>query len=515
MNLPYPFVRLLTLAALALPTLAQAPVEAVHDHGDQTIMLRLRSGQILWGSIVAHDPETLEFHRLENGGHVSLPWGLLDPDEENELRLRFGYVDAVVEEVMTKADRFVLDDGTEIIGVVLGRTDDFINVKRASGMQPVPKRRLAGSPTMVQVPALDIFTKEELYQNRVFEQQSNLNRSGTPGARAHYEMAQYCERLFDFAHALHHYKIADKLDPTFNTDMVQGALARTELKAANQEQVDHLAEIDLWRARKQYQKALALVQSFPSTYPNSPLMEDWNKMRERLGRAQEADLRDQVVKRWHYWANALAKRIAREVDSYEGATALADEGLGEELLQNVHADLAKIAPEITIDEVRKLWDERKGGRFRQASYGLGTWLLGKDRARAELEKEEDGDAPAKGSAAEARQKYEERLKRYFENQTIARKAASGQTSEADDPEVFWKDWKVANRAQWILAYYVENSGDFSVERVRFSNCRECGGTGTREIIFTGGAISGSTSGLQIVPCPTCHTVAVVRRVRYR
>ena len=93
--------------------------------------------------------------------------------------------------------------------------------------------------------------------------------------------------------------------------------------------------------------------------------------------------------------------------------------------------------------------------------------------------------------------------------------AKGGGNEADDPQAFWSQWSSAGRRQWILAYYVEYSGDFTIARIRFANCRECGGTGGREVIFTGGAIAGQVQGSRIVPCPTCHTIGRVRRVRYR
>jgi hypothetical protein len=49
-----------------------------------------------------------------------------------------------------------------------------------------------------------------------------------------------------------------------------------------------------------------------------------------------------------------------------------------------------------------------------------------------------------------------------------------------------------------------------------SNCRECGGIGVREVIYTGGARSGDTvSGRRLMHCPTCHGIGRVRRIRYR
>jgi hypothetical protein len=192
--------------------------------------------------------------------------------------------------------------------------------------------------------------------------------------------------------------------------------------------------------------------------------------------------------------------------------------MGEEVAEKVRVDVQTIAPGVELDQVRKIWGERKGGKFRGATYGLGTWLLG-ESARAELdqEKKQAAEAPAApGSAAEARKKLEERIQRYLANQKLTRSSGKGATDE-EEPQVFWGEWNWSGRTQWILAYYAEKSGDFRDIEGRLSPCRECGGTGAREVLFTGSAASTDQAGARgdLVPCPSCHTIGVVRRVRYR
>ena len=479
-------------------------------------MLRLKSGDVLWGSIVGHAPEAIDFRRLDTDGVVQLPWTFLDPTEARELRLRFGYIEAYTDELTIVAERVFLDDGTELVGRIVNRTDDHVWFKRAGGTLPIPKHRLVGGATLVQVPALEVYTKEELYQLRAFELQDRLLQAGTAGARAHDELARYAERLRDYAHALVHYRMASRLDPELDSARIATAVARSETKAALQEQVDVLAEIDLMRARKRYDLALDRLQTFPRLYPDSPLLEDWNDLRVRVARSQERDLRQEVVRRWHYWSARLARDAARRKETFGQVLAYLDETMGEELIQHVRDDMQYIAPGIETDEVRRFWTERQGGRYRQASYGIGTWLLGEDRALATLEPEEDEEpAPPEGSQAAARKKLEDRIQRYLKNQELVRRAKSGSVSGADEPDALWGRWNHAGRYQWILAYFVESSGLFRIERVRFSNCRECGGTGVREIFFTGSAIAGQTAANTLVPCPTCRTIGRVRRIRYR
>jgi hypothetical protein len=503
---------------LARPGVHQDPqgTASQASAGLPPMMLRLKTGDILFGSIVSHEPETLTFRRLDNDGVVQLAWSFLDPVEEGELRLRFGYVESQAEELTTDAERVVLADGTEIVGLIVNRTADHLWFKRAEGTIPIEKRRLRGGSTRVQVPALDIFTKEELYQQRAFDLQGALLLDGNAGARAHDDLAQFAERLFDYPHAVEHYRTVQRLEPDFETTRISTALARSEQKAALQEQVDVLAQIDLMRARGRYDKALALIETFPELYPDTPLLEDWNKLRERVAKYQERDLRAEIVRRVHYRSVRLAREAAREYPTFEEVMGYLDEQMGEDVLEAVKQDVQRIAPGIENDQVRRLWDERKGGRRRQASFGIGTWLLGEDRALAQYEDEgeEQEQEPEVGSAAASRKKLEDRVQRYLKNQELARRGGGG-ASDEEDPNELWNRWIHSGRYQWILAHFAEFSGYFNVENVRFSFCRECGGTGTRTVLFTGSAISGKSASETIVPCGTCHTLGHVRRIRYR
>ena len=492
--------------SLALCCAQEAPADA-------TTLLRLKSGAIVFGEIVTHAPDGVRLKRLETGGEVGLTWDFLDPDEAAGLQRRFGYVEAEAEELLVDADRLQLADGNELVGRIVNRTEQHLWVKRAEGTVPILKSMVRGPVTSVRAPALDVYTREELYQQRAFELQGLLVQDGAVGARAHDELARYAERLLDFGHALEHYERARALDPQLDPARITTALERARGKAALQVQLDLLNEIDLQRMHRRYDKAIAALDSFRRLYPQSPLLDDLNKLQARVGKSQERDAREVVVTRWYYWSVRLAREAARK-KTYEEVTAYLDEKMSEEIAQRVMEDLQEIVPGIDADRTRSLWAERKGGKYRYASYGYGTWLLG-ESARAEIDKKEgDAAAPEEGTQAAERKRIDERIKRYLENQKLTRSAAQS-TDKDEDPQVFWEAWNWAGRAQWVLAYYAEKAGDMRDVAGRLSNCRECGGTGARDMLFSGSAITGDRAGEVLVPCPSCHTFGVVRRVRYR
>jgi len=473
-------------------------------------MLRLRDGSIRWGQIQSHDPEGLVFDLLDTGGRVRLPWKLLHPDEESDLRRRFGYVDLSSEEVLIEADRIVSVDGAEIIGLIIDRSGDTLLVKTANSTVPVPKNRVSGTPTTVQVRADEVFTRAELYAQRL----SNLDVSTADG---NFQLAQWCERILDFAHAVEHYRKAQTIDAQYKPDDVKVSLDRAVEKAARQDQIDYLADVETLTVRRRFDEALARAEAFATKFPDSPLLPDAKKAKDRVIKARERFVADRVAMLWVLRAGNLA-RIAGQKMGYEEAISYVGGGMNKDLLDYVVKEAGAITKEATPDAVKKLWTARKKGRWNRASYGAGTWLLGRDAALKGGEDKKEDTKPVSAIDKE-RADLEKKLNQYMQNQEMARKARPT-TEQADDREKAWKELTPENRAGWILAYYAEHSGDFELDpRPHLSACRECAGKGTRELAMAGGNVGRQSIGKSMVAtrveCDACHGVGYVRRISYR
>ncbi len=112
----------------------------------------------------------------------------------------------------------------------------------------------------------------------------------------------------------------------------------------------------------------------------------------------------------------------------------------------------------------------------------------------------------------------------MKNQQIAARGKKAQDQE-DLAQRFWETFSTNDRSMWLLAYYVENSGDLEVRpRPTLIPCNTCAGKGAIEILLIGGGSAPDTSrtggrsvdtGQQLQTCPTCHGVQVVRRVHFR
>jgi hypothetical protein len=505
---------ILAQAALTL-CCALAPLARAQEPAADVLMLQLRDGAFRFGTIQSHDPEGFVFLRLDNGGVARLPWSMLDPRQSEELRKRFGYVDLQSEEVLVIADKLSLVDGKEVVGLILERTDDSLLIKQAGSTMKLAKDRIAGAALPVEVPARLIYTRDELYAREL---------AAVPGldAASNYEIARYCEKVLDFAHAAEHYQKAVKLDPSFRADDLQAALARTAEKAKNAEQLEYLADIDTLVARRQYDEALARADAFAERYPGSPFVNEAKKKHDRVLRARDTFLADYVRVRYLETASRLARSASTKF-GYEETINYLESAMKTELQAAVAKDVTGLTKQLDVDAVHKLFQQRdrKALRWQRASYGMGTWLLGKERALKGEQPADDKDAQKPVTEADKqRQAINEAVKSFLKNREMVQKAKSA-GEQSEDREAFWREFSSAGRSQWILAYFAEYGGEFDVHpKPLFDNCRECGGTGVR-IISLSGANVAQTQGNKPAAtetkatCETCHGLGRVRRISYR
>ena len=490
--------------ANANPFMAPPPPAA-----QDVVMLQLRDGTIRWGAVEGHSPSAIKFRRLDTSGLVSLPWSMLDPVQSEALRKQYGYVEVEVDEAYVVGDRLVLEGGGNVEGVIVSREGKNFLVKTDGTLQVVPKTRVRGIEVGIQLSALDVYSREELYGLYLAE-------SDLQSAESMLQLARKCESILDFPHAAEHYKQALELGIETDRSSVEGMLGRAEIKAANQEQVEYLRDVDYLRKRGQFDKAVEKIDGFELAFKGSALLEDARKQKTKLLLARDEEARDLVKRRWIYWAKILTRKQSLE-NSFEVARSWASEDASAAIQSLVHADVQKKVTEaITLEEVRGLWEERKRLRYSPASYREdGTWLLGTEAAQRGIE--DEGSRAKAGPVSEVdaqRLAIEERIKRYMDNQRLARATQSGEAA-GDEYQTFWATYSQGARAGWLFAYYIENSGDFELRpRPDLRACKTCAGSGGIELLVTGTVRGGgSTDGL--APCPLCHGVQYSRRIYYR
>ncbi|MBI5363653.1 MAG: hypothetical protein HZA53_10780, partial [Planctomycetes bacterium] len=400
--------------------------------------------------------------------------------------------------------------GLEFIGKIIDRTDTAILLKTAAATIPIPKTEIAQASDVVQAPARDIYTGEELYAQA-------LAKHDLAKAEGQFQVAQDCESVFDFTRAIQHYQKAAELDPNFRKQDLSNALARAQEKAKAQAELEYLSEIDQLTKRGRFDEALARADAFKEKFPQSALLPEAKKKHDKVIKARTEFLSKETVRAWNFHAGRLARDAAAK--PLEEVMAYLDEKLKQDIATAVAKDLVKVSREATEDTARQLWKNRKKIRYQTASYGLGTWLLGK--AVALRGHEEDGHKEQKPETEQdkARADLASKLKRFFDAQNVARQALSADEKK-EDREGFWREFPYTARANWIVAYYVENSGDYEVAPMPLIQaCQTCGGKGIIEYALAGANVSKSAVGKQTTDlkreCDTCHGIGAVRRILYR
>lgn len=472
----------------------------------EVMMLKLRDGTIQWGAIEEHSSEAIEFKRLDTLGVAHVAWSLVDPLQSETLRTEFGYVSTEVQEALVEGDRLLLDGGGTVEGIIVSREGDSFLVKTDGTLLTLPKVRVRSIETKIQIPALDVYSREEIYGLYLAE-------TDVTSAEAVLGLARKCEGILDFEHAIEHYGTALELGLTEDVPKVEGALAAASVKAENQEQIEILRAADQLRKRGKFDEALGILRAFPEQFKKSPLIEDARAAEQKMLLARDAAATQLTRSRWNYWAGTLTRAKAREA-TFEEARTWAMEQAGEEIQAKVHEDLvSRISEEIRLEDVRTYWEARsRRGGYRAATYGsTGTWLLGREKAQAGAP-EGSGETAGPVSAVDAERKaINERIKRYVANQRIAQRA-QGSVNAEDERQEFWSSWK--GRAKWLFTYYAEESGDFEVRpKPALRNCPNCAGDGAIQLIATGSVLKGESQSL--ATCNLCHGVQVVRRIYYR
>ncbi len=491
------FLAVVVIALLALHTSLRAET------------LRLRTGAFLVGKVERVDENVLVFRRAGNGGVLELKWNELSSFDAKRLREKWSLLDPeAAAGVQLPALRVVFQRPggvrTEVVGELVSNDGKTMILRQKTHVYRVPVEAIREGPENVQVPAEDLLTPDQYYQRKLEEIQ--------PGEDAdkHAKLADELIRVEDYQRAREHLQKAIDLGGGKQPDLIKARMKRVEILLKNKEQADLLKRISVLRNRKLFAKARKLVQEFAQRFPNSPLRAEFEKRKELLEKARRRFLIRRVTTDWFETMTNELKRVAMSKSmSFQEAQSFAEEKLGEVIR-------AKIAKKRGIDpaEVDALFKARKeihGLRSRKASYGTGSFILGKEGV---LKDTAVGKRLSKGktkkgvpSANKAQRELQRRIQQYLRRSQ--RQGQGGTQQTLQSPEAWWKATTSVRRQQWLIAYYAEHGGDLELLHPETRDCPECGARG---FIEGQGTEGGRTIRLT---CPICHGTRFFRILRFR
>jgi hypothetical protein len=470
----------------------------------QAEIIELADGRTLQGEIVSGQTtdDGLAVRIFETGGVVVVKWEHVLAERAKELRVEYG-IDIPEDESVTVTGHVVtLTNGTQVRGVAENARqfeageEGTLRVKTPNGLQTY-ERSAVGRVVAVEIEALEAYTKEELYARELAD-----NPPESPAA--HFALGDFCQRIGDYAHAKEHYEEAAKDADFVSTNdgkSLEQRIRRADvlIRAAGAQEL--VAAINRAKYAKKWNDALAKLIQLDEEYEDQQIRDaiGFDRLENQVVRGRDEFFKKRVQRVVY---DAMEKMIERKVrekkplratedgdglsGTLAGARQWAARQLPTELWDKVAADLG-----LEKDEVDRFWSERTSRRVRTGNYGTGSFIVIK---RATLP---GGDnrrrRPPPGSRSRS-------------------SGGGGGSSKASQPktdEQWWDSVRPADRARWLEAYFVENSGIFEIIRTDESElCSNCAGKGFL-------AIASSEGGESQTYCPQCNGSGKFKKVMYR
>lgn len=458
------FTRSLVTRAMATLTVAALTFGlSLQANGE---MLELENGRMLHGEILSNKTteEGLAFKLFETGGVTTVRWDHILEERRIELLKQHGFLMEDDQTVYEEAHEVLLTNGKKEIGVVLNpdtwQTDGELSLKLSNAVRKFPAAQVQKvSEDTIQVAAVDLYSLEELYQRKLEEM------GAVESAELQYEIGVYCAAIGDYRRAKEHLDSA-WADVGFRTTP-DGRSVPNRLKTLDTLIAAEGAQALVKRVKsemrsRKWNQALAsldeLAEEFPEENIRKAVRYDFLQRQVVIGRDKYFRRRvQQVVYRelQDLIKSKVKERPVRDASANngngmsqaaKGSLAASQQWAARDLPTELWEAVAKTT-DLPAEEVDRYWTERTGKAPQHANYGTGTFVITKKKKKSD--KRERRRPP--GS--------ERDNKRRGDKKGPQKKEVKPMT-----PEEWWTATRPNDRAQWLTAYFVENSGIFELVR---------------------------------------------------
>ena len=468
--------------------------------------VQLNSGRVLMAEVQEAHDEGLTIRRLDNGGVLDLRWDNLSPKSALEIKQAFGLSVDDESEVLVNADVIDYAVGgnlTTVVGKIVSEDTEAVHVRRKTIIYPV-KRVTIRRRTSREVPVLDIYTKDQFYNEKLTELSPGEN------ADKHILVADLMMRVRQYGRAAEHLKKAKSFGGGSQPNVLEAKLLRVRLFSEAAKERELLDEIGVARARRNFSQGIELIERYEQEYASGKLKSEFEQEKSRFAKARERYLVSRVAEVWYRTIWTLANRKATEGGiAFNQAREYAEAQMGKDIRERVTKVLQTDA-----DETEEMWPKRLAfrgvARSEKYSYGIGSWTLGEDAIKKGSKQgaEEEKETVQKTSEQKNIERMARRIREAVERSRRASSQQRGQEKVFTEDD-WWADAKADARALWVRAYYAEFGGDLELVNAYVIDCVTCAGRGDLATI-------GQTGGKERkVKCPTCQGTRHKRVIRAR
>ena len=443
--------------------------------------VQLADGRVLLASVEQADGEGLRVRRLDNGGVLDLRWDHLSTASATNWKKQFDLIGDQQDEVLVRATEVIyVSNGTRqaVIGRITDPSGDPLVVQAKGVPYPVPRRNLKGVRT-VEVPATQVFTKDEFYSE-------TLTRFA-PGedANKHMLLAEELVKFRDYERASEHLDQAKELGNAKDPGKLDKLIDRLQRYKAAAKELGMIEQIQAYRSRgklRDFQKGVELIQAYETQYPQSKLKAEFERAKDRFGKARDRYLTQKVADQWRKAIQSVAqKQINAGGLTLQGARDFAENGMTDAIVERLGKSL-----ELEGDEVKALWAQREkysvGKRTEYFAYGVGSWVLGekeilKDTAAGKVKDKQQANKQERPQQGQGRDV--ERFAKLLRQAMERRRGQAQQGGQREQTEEgWWGDASKSEQASWLRAYYAEYGGELKVTYATAQQCISCYGSGT-------------------------------------
>ncbi len=481
----------LALAVLAAGLLFLTAGTAAAD------VVHLRTGETVKGRLLPErsDENVLVVEDYLSGSVRTLAWLVVDKADAERIKEAWGWTNKALATVKGHRLEQELNNGTQTVRGLIVREDETFYHVMIGGREVKLRKASVIEKSEEAMDPRDIWDPEQLVDRFVDELRKDpvVKESGesvdAPTARLAWRMAEYAENAGDYARAKQWYSISANDEDFLNSVIAKQRLTRVEGVLRDAAALETIRDIRMRLSLRNFRKVREMLEEFPTKHPGAGAL-----LQHRLEKAKKNFDRRRAdyftLEAKINFPKIVLKAIKAKVQEKDIGLADATAWTRRELVEEAFKSLSErfaARDDVTPEEARTFWDNRKKSGWKTVTYGSGTFIV----------------SPAKVKPAKRR------------SNTKKKRNSGGAAPKVTLPKPPTRDqwWetkaKPNQRQRWIMAFFVENAGLFEVaDEPKLTPCPQCNGAGLEsQRLQTGDSVK--------FICRRCAGSQNDKRVRYR
>jgi hypothetical protein len=485
-----PRVILPLLAIALLAVLCISPLQTC-----EADVVKLRTGESIKGRPLPEqsDEEILVIEDYMSGAMRRLSWTVVDPADRDRLQEEWQWKNKALAAVMGHRITQRLQDGSteDVRGLIEKEDETHYHLRRGGRILKILKSQVEGEPEREEMDPRDIWSPEQLVQNflkGLEDEGADLENLTT---RQHWRVAEFAEKAGDYETARTHYQAC-----TEDAEFLLLAVAKQRLEGVEKILRDKAAlktlrDIRMALNLKAFRRARERIEGFGELHPEAsePVLAKLEKLKKDFTNRRNEYFQLEAKIQFPKLVLKLIKPKVQEKDvTLSDMTAWTRRELPDEAFKLLAESMAK-RDDVTPEEARAFWENRRKGGWRTATYGAGTFIVNPPKIKPPKRRRRNRSSSSRGGSRGA--------------------GPSITIPKPPTRDGWWAKAAVKERVQWVMAFFAQNSGLFEVsEEPKWSNCIQCNGEGLESKRL-------STGELMQYLCTRCGGAQRDMRVQFR